>query len=193
MRRHWSPTTVIALLALFFALGGTAIAAKHYLITSAGQIKPSVLRALHGATGPAGPTGAAGATGATGPVGPQGPAGPVNLSTLTIVTAPKQKLSNDEAGNSVATCPAGSHVVSGGQYVGFATYIFSGISEDHQSWIVLVYNESGIMTNLEAVAYCAGAGQAVAASMPSASHARAVREANALMAKLMAERAAIKR
>jgi hypothetical protein len=48
--------TVVAYLALFAALGGgTAYAAKHYLITSTNQIKPSVRKALHGATGASGP------------------------------------------------------------------------------------------------------------------------------------------
>jgi hypothetical protein len=47
-----SPGTLVAVVALFFALGGTAIAAHHYLITSESQIKPGVLKSLHGATGP---------------------------------------------------------------------------------------------------------------------------------------------
>jgi hypothetical protein len=48
--------TVVAYLALFAAVGGgTAYAAKHYLITSTNQIKPSVRNALHGATGATGP------------------------------------------------------------------------------------------------------------------------------------------
>jgi hypothetical protein len=73
-----SSATIIASIALFFALGGTAIAAKHYLITSTSQIKPSVLTKLKGHAGkqgPAGPTGATGATGAQGATGGQGPAG----------------------------------------------------------------------------------------------------------------------
>jgi Collagen triple helix repeat (20 copies) len=72
---------LVAWLALFVALGGTSVAASHYLVTSTKQIKPSVLKELHGATGPAGPAGPAGprgsaaAAGAPGAVGPQGPAG----------------------------------------------------------------------------------------------------------------------
>jgi hypothetical protein len=86
--RRPSPTIVIAVLALFFALGGTAVATTHYLLTSTSQIKPSVLKKLEGNTGPqgspgaqgaAGTQGAAGLQGATGPqgtAGAQGPAGP---------------------------------------------------------------------------------------------------------------------
>jgi hypothetical protein len=45
MRRP-SPTTVIAIVALVVALGGTAIAASRYIITSASQIKPSAIKEL---------------------------------------------------------------------------------------------------------------------------------------------------
>ena len=65
-RTHLSPTTVIATLALVFAMTGGAYAAKKYLITSTKQISPSVLKSLQGKAGPAG---------AAGPGGPQGPAG----------------------------------------------------------------------------------------------------------------------
>jgi len=76
-----TPSTVIATLALLFAMTGGAYAANKYLITSTKQIKPSVLKQLTGKAGPAGPAGAAGAgtagaAGPAGPGGPQGPAGP---------------------------------------------------------------------------------------------------------------------
>jgi hypothetical protein len=49
MRRTPSPAMFVACIALFVALGGTAVAADHYLITSTSQIKPSVVKQLRGA------------------------------------------------------------------------------------------------------------------------------------------------
>jgi hypothetical protein len=79
---------VVALIALFVALGGTGIAARHYLITSTSQIKPSVLKQLQraGERGPAGLPGREGPPGSVGPrgeavVGERGPPG--EASTLT--------------------------------------------------------------------------------------------------------------
>ena len=60
MRRHLSYANVVATLALAFAMGGTAVAANHYLITSTKQIAPRVLNRLKGRAGPTGATGAAG-------------------------------------------------------------------------------------------------------------------------------------
>jgi len=42
---------LVAWLALFVALGGTSMAASHYIITSTNQLKPSVLKKLHGSAG----------------------------------------------------------------------------------------------------------------------------------------------
>ena len=107
--RRPTPTIAIALLALFFALGGTAVAAKHYLITSTSQIKPSVLNKLKGN---AGPQGAQGAQGPQGLQGPQGAAGPSNLSALTSVTSAEVEVPTGEVKGVSAFCPAGSHAVS---------------------------------------------------------------------------------
>ena len=81
IRSRLTPSTVIATLALLFAITGGAYATKRYLITSRAQISPKVLQGLQGktgATGPAGlagPTGHPGATGDTGPRGEKGEAG----------------------------------------------------------------------------------------------------------------------
>ncbi len=84
IRTRINATTVLAALALVFAMTGGAYAAKKYLITSTKQISPKVLKSLTakagatgpaGAAGPAGPAGAAGTAGAKGDPGPKGEAG----------------------------------------------------------------------------------------------------------------------
>lgn len=97
IRRHLSYANVVATMALLFAMGGSALAADHfvasaaktksteftaepnskefsYLITSVSQISPRVQAELK-AGEKAGPAGPAGATGASGYPGSQGPAG----------------------------------------------------------------------------------------------------------------------
>ena len=73
MRRPSVPL-VLSFLALVLSLGGSAFAAKHYLITSKDQIAPKVLRQL-ARRGRAGPRGAQGDKGPTGERGAQGPPG----------------------------------------------------------------------------------------------------------------------
>jgi len=68
-RLRLTPSTMIASLALVFAMTGGAYAASKVLITSTKQISPKVLKSLQGKAG------AKGATGATGSAGPAGPAG----------------------------------------------------------------------------------------------------------------------
>jgi len=70
-----SPATAISIVALFFSLGGFSLAASKYLITSTSQIKPRVLKKLHGANGKNGRNGTNGTNGATGPSGPRGATG----------------------------------------------------------------------------------------------------------------------
>jgi hypothetical protein len=78
MRRlaRLTPGTVLGVAAVVLALGGSAIAAKSYVITSKGQIAPSVRKALKGNTGKAGKIGKTGRTGVEGPRGPEGSRGP---------------------------------------------------------------------------------------------------------------------
>lgn len=74
--RKLTPSMAVALIALFFALTGGAVAAKHYVITSPTQIKPSVMVKLKGNAGPRGAQGAHGERGPSGDIGPTGPPGP---------------------------------------------------------------------------------------------------------------------
>jgi hypothetical protein len=77
--RKPSAALVVASAALVMSTIGTSVAARHYVISSPGQIKPGSIsladlskgarRALRGATGPAGLAGQAGATGAPGAPG----------------------------------------------------------------------------------------------------------------------------
>jgi hypothetical protein len=87
---------LVAWLALFVALGGTSLAATHYVIMSTKQIKPSVLKQLKGNAGPPGspgaqgapgPKGEAGLNGETGPRGETGPKGQAGLSALSTLPA----------------------------------------------------------------------------------------------------------
>jgi hypothetical protein len=82
MRRHLTYSNLAATLALLFAMTGSAIAAKHYLISSTAQISPKVLKKLRGHPGPAGkqgPQGKEGAAGRQGAPGTPGLAGPTSV------------------------------------------------------------------------------------------------------------------
>lgn len=75
MRRRTKYVSVTMTLAVVLVMASGAYAAKRYIITSASQIKPSVLKSLHGNAGSAGPAGSQGSQGPQGPQGPQGLAG----------------------------------------------------------------------------------------------------------------------
>ena len=75
-RRRVSYANVASTVALVIALGGgTAWAAHTYVITSTSQIKPSVLKKLHGKNGTNGTNGTNGANGTNGTKGATGAAG----------------------------------------------------------------------------------------------------------------------
>lgn len=92
---------VLALLALFIALGGTSYAAFTLPKNSVGtrQIKPRAVtlskiatparKSLQGQTGPPGRTGQVGSAGPAGPTGPAGPAGPKGVKGDTGMTGPR--------------------------------------------------------------------------------------------------------
>jgi hypothetical protein len=217
LRRHWrsrgtpdrkggkvrkpSVPMMLALLALFFALGGTAIAAKHYLITSTSQIKPSVLQKLHGpqgpagVQGPAGPAGAAGANGAAGPPGPQGPPGPTELSRITYFHSGEEPVPADGKYHGYfLACPARQHVVNGGATAGrnlVGSFPFEESGE--QGWAVIVLGE-GASNFVVGFVGCAQEGKAIVATTHNGVGAQpSLREGvSALVAKLNRRLAASK-
>jgi hypothetical protein len=103
--RRPSPALVIACLALVLALGGTAVAAKRYLITNTKQISPAAVKQIAklaarqgaasatGGTGAAGKEGAPGPTGATGAAGPEGKEGPAGKEGLAGPPGPGGNMS----------------------------------------------------------------------------------------------------
>jgi hypothetical protein len=70
-----SPAMAVALIALFVAMGGSAIAASHYLINSTKQINPKVLKKLRGNVGRPGTNGLPGLQGKEGTQGKEGAQG----------------------------------------------------------------------------------------------------------------------
>ncbi len=80
LRKHISPATALAFVALVFAITGGAFAAtggggsSHATLTASAA--KSKAKSKAGPRGPAGPKGATGATGPTGPAGPAGATGP---------------------------------------------------------------------------------------------------------------------
>jgi hypothetical protein len=164
---------LVACLALFVALGGTGIAATHYLITKASQIKPSVIAQLRGHNGSPGQNGANGVNGVPGPPGARGapgPAGPVNLSEATVIEGPEVEVPPGEVESAIAFCPGGQRAISGGGFGSVSGLNVSETGGGREGWFVITVNTTAIPETIHAEAVCAGAGSAVAARAHS--HAR---------------------
>jgi hypothetical protein len=118
LRKHLTPSTFIAFIALAFAMTGGAYAASRYVITSTKQISPKVLKSLQGKSGVSGAAGAQGSAGAAGPQGPSGPAGPAgvqgeagapgaNGASVTSKTVSKNSTTCSKLGGSEFTVTGG--------------------------------------------------------------------------------------
>jgi hypothetical protein len=117
--RRLNPALVIAIFALVLALGGSAVAAKRYLITNTKQISPAALKAIAklasqqssaGAPGAAGSPGSAGAPGTSGARGPAGP-GAVVLWAVVNSNATLSRAGDEEASVTRVGEAEGTYVV----------------------------------------------------------------------------------
>jgi hypothetical protein len=126
IRKHLSYANVVATAALLFAMGGGALAASHYLITSTKQISPKVLKKLRGRRGAEGPQGPIGAIGAQGPGGPQGSRGPAGQRGEQGPPGQARayaKIKPGKVGEHVAA-GAGSHGVTEAIVIGEGTCVY---------------------------------------------------------------------
>ncbi len=126
MRRP-SPALVIACLALFVALGGSAIAAHKYLITSVNQIAPKVRKSLTGAQGPVGPQGPAGPAGKAGSDGKPGAAGKDGTNGTNGTDGTNGKNGVDGSARAYATVSSSGAFTAVGKNVGSAQRKFEGV------------------------------------------------------------------
>ncbi len=128
MRSRLTPSTVIATLALVFAITGGAYAARRYLITSTRQFSPKVLEQLQaragttGPTGPIGPAGPAGTRGETGPAGEKGAAGSPGANGRDGTNG--ESITNKEFVGEAGECTEGGTELKAG--TGAPTYLCNG-------------------------------------------------------------------
>lgn len=152
---RWLKLTLIAVALLL--VGGSASAASRWVITSTHQIKPSVLKQLHGARGPRG------AAGAPGPAGATGSAGGFSTANVVETTGPPASMCPASGGvgcsvnGSFASCPPGS-VALGGGYSGpvtSTTVAFDYPIGNGTAWDVIMSNESSIAESFTPYVVCA--------------------------------------
>jgi hypothetical protein len=108
------------------------------------------------------------------------------VAGITVALGPDNAVAPGGAGSSIAFCPAGQRVISGGGH--FITGQGNGMSSsqannDRSAWFVVGGNTAVISGDVQAVAYCAGAGQAVA----SRGHTAAKQQVAAEVARVQAQ------
>ena len=175
----------LALIALFFAIGGTSYAAASLAPNSVGtpqlknrsvtlvKIRRGAIAALRGDTGPRGPTGRTGPTGHTGPRGPAGPKGSTGAQgpagTFGTVTVRNETLSVTAGAQSamVETCPSGAIAVGGGASFGPSNGTGEGnvwiessrpdpaTGTSPTGWFTIINNASGATQDVTWYAECA--------------------------------------
>jgi hypothetical protein len=176
--KRLNPTTVIACLALAFALGGTGYAARSALLpaNSVGSkqvINHSISKIDLKTPLPRGPRGFIGQRGSVGPSGPAGPAGGFTAATIVYsLPGPVAHMCAFDGGacaygESIAHCPTGK-VAIGGAWAGDAPDApvaatveasfptFPAGSNLPDGWGVKMVNNDTGTASFHATAACAG-------------------------------------
>ena len=156
MKKRITPAFVLAMLALFVALAGTATAGTAVLITGKqikngsiglADISASAKRALKGQRGPRGYTGM-GTQGVQGAQGAPGANGGFDPNKILYVTGPTVTVPAGDLATITTPCPSGSKALSGG-YVdinaGNGTVWGSRTYDSGGSWTVHVENFNGTL------------------------------------------------
>jgi hypothetical protein len=166
--------TIIAFVALFAVLGGSAVAAKKLTgkdikdgSIGLKDLSKSAQRALEGAQGPRGAAGPSGAPGAQGPAGPTGAAGaqgPAGVNRLQYAFGGLLELCaagdpSCDVGYSEAVCPAGMVATGGGYEYGDlrptdTVVTYNSSNADGNGWVVEVINKAAAAMDFYAVAHC---------------------------------------
>lgn len=147
------PATIISIVALFSSLTGGALASglinghsikAHTIPLSA--LTPAAVASLHGKVGPAGPAGATGTFDAD--------------KVTRVVGAPVDVAPHTTAAP-IVSCPAGTIAIGGGGAAGIARVgSFPVIDQPSGSntptgWAALVYNDTDVQVQAQAVVVCA--------------------------------------
>ncbi len=178
-RRRPSAGVVLAIVALFVALGGSSYAAVSLPKASIGapQIKQGAVNSKKvqdgsllvkdfkqgqlpaGPQGPQGPQGLEGKQGLQGPQGepgPQGPQGAPGISGFQIVEGPAVTVDPARTAQQTVTCPAGKKAISGG----YETASSSNVTLNRTgpsgttAWYVRITNNDAARKTWNAQAVC---------------------------------------
>jgi hypothetical protein len=165
-KRKISASMLVAVVALFVALGGVATAASKYIITSSRQIAPGVLKQMtkHGPRGLRGPKGATGATGADGATGTAGTPGATGVAHVSYVTSTLSVAADSVSPVQTTLCPSGSYAVGSSSSIGgIDTVVSASTGASQFSWFAS--DESAFAANIVFYGVCAsGPGLTITAS-----------------------------